>query len=242
MTISTLEPAQAVIEEVELPEGASYKLIKDNSGIVSAIEVTSGDGYVISYGVSYQIPSWYYNIDEINGENVSRWETDYDYDEDDNRVDFLYIYTYDGKAGDFTLVPEYSDKAQVSYEKDTAGTITGVVMSVGTQTRKYQVKYVFDSNMLQPAAIETEAVDDWDTDWEYADEGIVYYLDIWTEFSEGCNFVVTPKNENVAWNMKKREMLYGLLPSPLATRSGLMRSGTRFRRGSLVLVMSPGTA
>ncbi len=203
VTISTLEPAQAVIEEVELPEGASYKLIKDNSGIVSAIEVTSGDGYVISYGVSYQIPSWYYNIDEINGENVSRWETDYDYDEDDNRVDFLYIYTYDGKAGDFTLVPEYSDKAQVSYEKDTAGTITGVVMSVGTQTRKYQVKYVFDSNMLQPAAIETEAVDDWDTDWEYADEGIVYYLDIWTEFSEGCNFVVTPKNENVRVEYEK---------------------------------------
>ena len=76
-------------------------------------------------------------------------------------------------------------------------------MSVGTQTRKYQVKYVFDSNMLQPAAIETEAVDDWDTDWEYADEGIVYYLDIWTEFSEGCNFVVTPKNENVRVEYEK---------------------------------------
>lgn len=198
VTIYTLDPAQAVIEEVEVSETASYQLVKDGSGILSAIEVTSADGYVMSYDVSYEIPSWCFDIDKIEGENVSRWDTDYRYDDDDNRIDILDIYTYDGKGSDFTLTMEHSDKIQVSYEKDADGTITGVIMSVGTQTKKYQVNYVFDSRLLEVSDVNSEDVDDWSTDWQITDDDQRdYLLEIWTEFTEGVDFEVIPYSDKV---------------------------------------------
>lgn len=200
IVIYTLDSSRVAIKKVVVPEGAQYELVRDEDGILSAVKVTSADGYIKKYKVSYEFPSEYFYIDEVEGSNVGRWDRDTEYDDDDNIKGYvLNIYTKDGNACDFTVVPEYSDKVQVKYEKEADGTITGVKFLVGSVERSYRVKYFFDENQLLPSTFQTKEGEDlsWDYEWDYNEEDErEYYVDVMTDTGEGSDFTVVPQGEN----------------------------------------------
>lgn len=200
VVIYTLSPSDVAIEEVVVPEGAQYELIKGEGGILSAITVTSTDGYAKKYMVSYEFPSEYFYIDEVEGSNVSSWSRDVEYDDDDNIKGYvLNVYTKDGNACDFTVIPEYSDKVQIQYQKDADGTIIGVKFLIGSTERTYRVQYFFDENQLLPSTLNTtdEEEMDWDWDWDYNEEDEKeYYVDVMTDTGEASDFTVVTRVEN----------------------------------------------
>ena len=199
--ISTLDSSKVAIENVDVSEGTRYELVKGQDGILSAIEITSADGYVMEYTVSYEFPSRYFYIGSVEGSNISDWDNYTEYDEDDNIKGYvLKVCTTDGNAADITVVPQYSDEVDVKYEKDADGRITEVRLQVGSAERVYRVEYVFDENLLVPSAIGIEAEEnlEWDYDYDYNDDfEKEYYVTIMTDNTEeGINCVVTPKIEN----------------------------------------------
>lgn len=196
--IYTTSPADAQIETAEVAEGARYEVVNDEKGTISAVRVITKEGYAKTYKVTYEVPSYYFYIDEVEGDDIDRWTTRTSYDEDDNETYMLDIYTKDGNAREFTVTPEYS-KVQTSYGKDADGVITSVTLSVGdVASRTYQVKYLFDEEQLAPSSVRAVSGEElsWDDDWDYDDNGSkYYYITVLNETGAAGDITVTPKTE-----------------------------------------------
>lgn len=205
ITIYTIAPSDVQIKEIEVPEGVRYEIVKGGDGAISAIRVITEEGYAKAYKVTYEVPSYYFSISEVEGSDVDWWTTRTDYDEDDNKIYMLDVYTKDGNAREFTLTPT-SSKVQTGYEKDADGVITSVTLSVGdTASRTYQVRYCFDEEQLMPSSVRTVSGEEirWDEDWDYDDnDSKYYYITVLNDTGNAGDITVTPQNEgvNVTYN------------------------------------------
>lgn len=206
ITIYTISPSDVQIKEVEVSEGARCEVVNDEDGVISAIRVITEEGYVKVYKVTYEVPSHYFSISEVEGSDVDWWTTRTDYDEDDNKIYMLDVYTKDGNAREFTLTPTSSSMVQTSYEKDSDGVITSVTLSVGDiASRTYQVRYCFDEEQLTPSSVRTVSGEElrWDEDWDYdEDDSKYYFITVLNDTGNAGDITVTPQNEgiNVTYN------------------------------------------
>lgn len=199
ITIYTVSPSEAQVETAEVAEGVRYEVVNNEKGVISSIRIITEEGYAKAYKVTYEIPSYYFSISDVEGSNVDWWTTRTDYDEDDNERYMLDVYTKDGKAGEFTLTPADSSKTRVTYEKDSDGVITSVTLSVGDAvSRTYQVKYCFDEEQLTPSLVSAVSGEEisWDDDWDYDENGSKYYfITVLSETGAAGDITVTPKAE-----------------------------------------------
>lgn len=198
--IYTLSPSDVTVETINVSEGTRYELVKGEDGILSAICLISADGYEKKYAVSYEYPSEFFSISKVEGSSVNNWNREIEYDDNDDIKGYiLNIYTKDGKAGDFTVTPEYSDMAEIKYEKDADGTITEVRFLIGNAERVYRVQYSFDEDQMLPSTISTtdENILEWKYDWHYNEEDEKeYYVVIMTDTGKGSDFTMTLRSED----------------------------------------------
>ena len=67
------------------------------------------------------------------------WDYDWDYDENYEKFYYLELKTETGESCDFTVKPKLED-AQVDYMEE-GDTITNVKITIGNNSRGYQVRY-----------------------------------------------------------------------------------------------------
>lgn len=177
---------------------------KDADGVITSVTLSIGDVSSRTYQVEYHFdekqlePS---SVRTVSGEELS-WDDDWDYDDNGSKYYYITVLNETGAAGDITVTPK-TEGANVTYTREN-DTVTSFTISVGAQSRTYQVKYAFDQSYLVPQNIVSDEVEDWDWDWDYDEnDERQYYISVWTTTGEACGFTVTPKSEKAEVSYEK---------------------------------------
>lgn len=173
---------------------------RDADGKITEVSIKVGNAERI-YRVEYSFDEELLLPSEIctSEEEELNWDYDWDWNDDDEKEYYIGVLTDTGAGCDFTVTPRMED-VRVEYVRDeTTGFVKSLTMSAAGGRRTYQVRYSFDWSMLYPKGIVSDEVLDWEWDYNWnEDDEEEYYIDIWTETGDSCDFTVTLRSSKAA--------------------------------------------
>ncbi|MBQ9061608.1 MAG: Ig-like domain-containing protein [Eubacterium sp.] len=149
-------------------KASASMLASDKAGYDKMVTVTCGEESK-QYYITYETTEYSCAIRGVNAERdgvnlISDWDTDYEYDDDDNRYYELYLYdvTTNDLGSDLVITPQYTG-ANVSeiQESDKEGYDGKIVITNGSVSRTYYLKLnmveILDRQEIDSKAIVLEA-------------------------------------------------------------------------------------